>query len=157
VTCREGPCPEGLACVDTVCVVPVDAAPDGMDGMDTPPPPALNCADPGILALNATESDDTTTRMDFIEASCGGFVNAGPDAVYKLDVTIGTQITVDITQGARKAYVIGQCTKFPGNCVGGARAVLGTPITITTATKPVFVIVDDEMSGVGSAYTLEVR
>src|SRR5262249_16424652 len=141
VTCREGPCPEGLACVDNVCVVPIDAAPDGTDATDAREP-SLTCVDPGTLSLHMPVSDSTTGRMNLITAACGGFVNNGLDAVYKVDVPSGTQITLDIQQGSRKAYVLSLCQQSPQtpNCIGNTRAVLGAPISVTTTTTPSFVV-----------------
>ena len=157
MTCREGPCPEGLACVDMLCVTPVDAAPDDMDAPDGPPP-ALTCADPGIIdPLGGSDSGNTMGRMNLVKAMCGGFVNNGLDVVYKMDVPSGTNLTVAISLGTRKAYVLSQCQEFPPQCLGNARAVMGSPIAVTTTTRPSFIVVDDESgSDAGGAYTVNV-
>jgi len=156
VTCREGPCPSGLACVDMLCVVPVDASPDGMDGMDAQPP-ALTCDDPGPIALGDTVMGNTSAAMSFVSATCGGFSNVGREHIYKLDVPIGTQIMVTMPMGAQAAYVINQCEQFPSSCLGNARAVMGAGITVTTAVRPSFIVVDNATANAGGPYTLHVQ
>jgi len=160
VTCREGPCPEGLACVDNVCVVPVDAAADGNDANDAMdgPAPSLTCADPGTIALGDTVSGNTSDAMNLVSAMCGGFVTNGRDDVYKLDVPVATQITLKVVMGTRKAFVIGPCVQFPSSCLGNARAVMGAPISVTTAVRPSFIVVDEDAgTDTGDTYQIQVQ
>lgn len=130
-----------------------------MDAPDSPPPPALTCADPGTLVLGATVSDTTTGRMNLVTAMCGGFTNLGLDAVYELDVPVGTQITVKILSGDRKAYVLSVCQQTPMTpaCLGNTRAVRDAPITVTTAAQPSFIVVDDDNATANGSFVLNVQ
>lgn len=143
-----------------VCVVPVDAAADGMDGKDAMdgPGPSLTCADPGTITLGDSPSGNTSDAMSLVSANCGGFVTNGRDDVYKLDVAIGTQLTLKVLSGTRKAYVISACVPFPSSCLGNARAVMGAPINVTTATRPSFIVVDDDAgTDTGGSYQIQVQ
>jgi hypothetical protein len=97
----------------------------------------------------------TTSKMS---STCGGFVNNGPDRVYRINMNGTNQLQVHIDAGARKAYVIAACVESPSTppCNGG-RASLGSPILVTPAAGFAYVVVDDENAGLSGPYTLRLE
>jgi hypothetical protein len=152
--CNDGRCPAGLDCIENVCRIPIDAAPDDAEDAPDAREPALTCADPGILTGD-TVMGDTTNKPMVLSSMCGGFVMNGRETVYSITVGAGDSLRVAIT-GARKAYVIATCTVPAPACLGNTRAVDGLPITVTPAAGDAFVIVDDENPANTGAYTLTV-
>jgi hypothetical protein len=161
-TCSDSDprCPSGLICHQGACLTSIpDAAIDALDAPPDTQQAALTCADPGIFpASGGTRSGTTAGRPSKMAASCGGFVNNGPDAVYRIDLAAGKMLRVAITSGALKAYVIPTCTETPPGtpaCLGNTRALPGSPIVVTPAAGPSWVIVDEENAGAtGGPYGL---
>jgi hypothetical protein len=164
LACSDGRCPAGLAChADGRCGPPIDAAArdatDASDASIDARVEALTCADPGIIAgTGGMKTGTTAGRTSRMSASCGGFVNNGPDAVHRITLPAGTMVTVAIT-GTLKAYVIAGCVEQPSTpvCYGNARATSSVPLTISPAAGDSFIVVDEENPGAsGAAYTLTV-
>ena len=155
VRCSDGRCPSGLVCHLGTCVtsIPIDMAPDIM--IDAPPA-ALTCADPGPFnPTGGTTSGTTVGATSKMSSSCGGFVNNGPDRVYRISMDGTKQLRVSI-DGLRKAYVLSTCIESPNTtpCIGNVRASVGSPILVTPPMGPTYVIVDDENAAAASSYTL---
>lgn len=168
VACHDGKCPSGLACVAEVCVA---AAGDGggsdihdarVDG--TPDAPvqmaALTCADPGSFVADNTVSGTTVGRTNTISASCNGTVMNAADAVYKINGTIGHQLTLTPHSSAFPvtAYAITPCTTtgIPP-CTGNVYATDTAAVTIAIpATTDYFIVVDSGAAALSGAYTLTV-
>ena len=155
VRCSDGRCPSGLVCHMETCVtsIPIDMPPDiPIDA----PPAALTCADPGPFnPTGGTTSGTTVGATSKMSSSCGGFVNNGPDRVYRIQMDGTKQLRVSI-DGLRKAYVIAACVESPSTpaCLGNTRATMGNPILVTPAAGPSYVVVDDENAAAQSSYTL---
>lgn len=154
IRCGDGRCPSGLICHEpsATCVttIPDDVLPDVPDA----PPAALTCADPGLFAATGgTVTGTTTGGTSKMSSTCGGFINNGADRVYRIEMDGTKQLRVSIDEGARKAYVIAACVESPNTpaCLGNDRASLGDPIVVTPAAGPAYVVVDDEVAGVGGA------
>jgi hypothetical protein len=165
LACSDGKCPAGLMCNlgRNLCLVPDAAtpmdAPDAPDAPDaSPPQTALNCAEPGILAATGGMAMNTTAgRGSRMSSSCGGFVNNGPDATYKITLPAGKMLTVAVD--ALKAYVVASCVPAPSTpaCLGAVRATPGNPITVSPAAGPSFIVVDEENPGAtGGPFRLTV-
>lgn len=158
VRCSDGKCPSGLTCWENACVsmIPIDMA------IDVPPeglPAALTCADPGVFAATGgTISATTAGATSKMASSCGGFVMNGPDRVYRIMMNGTNQLRVSIDAGQRKAYVLATCVEAPSTpvCLGNARALMGSPVTVTPANGPAFVVVDDENAAASGSYTLRL-
>jgi hypothetical protein len=158
VPCTDGECPSGLVCHLERCVamIPVDMM------IDVPPPegppPALTCADPGVFpATGGTVMATTVGGTSKMSSLCTGLVHNGPDRVYQIMMNGAQSLRVSV-EGGRKGYVLLMpCIESPNTpmCFGAARATAGNPITVTPmAAGPVFVVVDDELAGASSTYTL---
>ena len=64
-----------------------------MRACSTPPPTAaLTCSDPGTLP----GAGSTIGRTSQVSALCGGEIMNGPDAVYRVTVPAGAQLTIAI-------------------------------------------------------------
>lgn len=159
VACSDGKCPSGLTCHMERCVsmIPIDMAMNEMPPEG--PPAALNCADPGALTSGVAVTGTTAGGTSKMSSSCGGFVNNGPDRVYRITMNGTNQLQVHIDSGGRKAYVLAGCIESPTTpaCLGNTRASLGSPILVTPAAGPAFVVVDDETAGLSGPYTLRVQ
>jgi hypothetical protein len=158
----SGSCPSGLICHLERCVtaIPIDMA------VDIPPdemtiPAALTCADPGVVvAPMGTVMGTTAGTTSKMASSCGGFVNNGPDRVYRITMNGSQMLRVSILDGARKAYVLASCVETPPGtpaCLGNTRASMGSPIVVQPAAGPAFVVVDDETAGASGTYTLHLE
>jgi hypothetical protein len=152
-------CPSGLLCHQDRCVsmIPIDMA-----VIDTPPegpPPALTCADPGVFPGSGSDSGTTAGTTSKMSSTCGGFVNNGPDRVYRIMMNGTAMLRVHIDAGSRKAYVLASCVESPSTpaCLGNVRAQMGNPITLQPAAGPAFVVVDDELAGATGTYTLRLE
>ena len=163
--CEEGgTCPAGLACTDDGrCVAPVkDAAVDVAvnDVMPDATPPALDCGDPGILSDGEMVMGTTQGRANFMQSLCGGGMQFGKDAVYRITTTApNEQLVVTIT-GALTAYVLDACMPYPDTpaCLDNALASSATQITVSAPTLgDYFVVVDNSSAGIAGAYTLRVN
>jgi hypothetical protein len=159
-TCSDNECPGDLICVADRCVAATADAPgDGTHGPDMRLA-ALTCADPGSLVQPASGSTAARTAS-LVSASCGGFVMNGPDAVYKVDATLGQHLLVTVTGSfAVKAYVLAPCLPSPQTpvCVGSTFATPGNPVSITTGTAGAqFIVVDTPTPNVTGTYTLTVE
>lgn len=161
--CSDGKCPSGLVCsTDQLCVASQAIDAPAADVGDAPidgPPPALTCADPGLVpAAGGTAMGTTAGRSSTISASCGGFVMNGSDAVYRLtSAAAGDMYLIAIT--GVKAYVIAPCSPTPATptCLGNALATPGNPISITTTfAGQHYIVVDHESPATSGAYTLTV-
>jgi hypothetical protein len=163
--CSDGVCPEGLACVDQVCVEPgggIDAGGDA--GPIDAELAALTCGDPGVIERGAPRSFSGSTdgALNHVSGSCDSHVFNGPDHVYRItaeagdDVEVSIDATLDID-----AYVIGPTCPAPPatpTCAGGAFASPGVPLVLTSvAAGDLFVIVDSELAAVGGDYELTVQ
>ena len=153
-------CPEDLLCHMGSCVaqIPIDMAANEM-----PPegiPAALTCADPGvIMTAGGTASGSTAGTTSKMSSSCGGFVNNGPDRVYRINMNGANQLQVHIDAGARKAYVLTSCVESPSTpmCLGNTRASMGSPILLQPTAGFAYVVVDEEIAGVSGPYTLRLE
>jgi hypothetical protein len=163
VPCGDGmSCPSGLTCHEAKCVsmIPID-----MSGAEMPPegpPPSLTCADPGVFpATGGSDSGTTAGTTSKMSSTCGGFVNNGPDRVYKITMNGTNMLRVHIDAGDRKAYVLAgpNCIVSPSTpaCIGGVRAQIGNPITLQPAAGDVFIVVDDELAGGSGTYTVRTE
>jgi len=161
-TCSDGKCPAGQTCVANECVVPRDAAPDGdIDAIDAHQA-MLTCADPGILpagggtAMGATSS----THGNTVDSLCNSLVMNGPDAVYRVDATVGDHIGITVSGGYPvRGYVIAPCVVQPNSpaCVGNMFATPTASISVIAAmTGQHYIIVDGENAGLSGNYTLTV-
>jgi hypothetical protein len=131
----------------------IDAPPEGL-------PAALNCADPGVFAATGgTFTGTTVGATSKMSSTCGGFVNNGPDRVYRIQMNGTNMLRVNIDTGMRKAYVIASCQESPSTpaCLGNVRASMGSPIVVTPAAGPAFVVVDDENAAASGTYTLRLE
>lgn len=157
-TCTDNVCPADFECIAGHCQrIRHDAGPP-IDMMIDARLPALTCADPGAIPATGGMADGTTVgRSNTVASACGGFVFNGKDAIYKIDLTAGKMLHVDV-KGGRKAYVIAACIVSPNTpaCIGNTVALPGSPITVTPAAGPSFIIVDDENPANASAYMLDV-
>jgi hypothetical protein len=165
-TCRDGKCPAGLVCsANHVCVGPGSDAGGGdgaVDGVVDAPPAALTCVDPGPFpAAGGTTMGTTAGRSNTVSALCGGVVENGADAVYRVDTGVGARIQVSISGSYPvAAYVIAPCTIAPSTpaCEGDAAASAGNPIAVTTTfAGQHFVVVDGANAGLSGTYTLTVQ
>ena len=153
-------CPSGLLCHLDRCVsmIPIDMSnevpPEG-------PPPSLTCADPGNFGTTGgTMSGTTAGTTSKMSSTCGGFVNNGPDRVYKITMNGTNMLRVHIDAGDRKAYVVtSPCIESPSTpaCLGNVRAQLGNPITLQPTAGDKFIVVDDELAGASGPYTLRLE
>lgn len=148
-------CPSGLICHQGACLsmIPIDMPLDEMPPEG--PPPALTCADPGIIpSTGGTANGTTAGGTSKMSSLCSGTQHLGADRVYKIMMN-GQQLRVSIT-GMRKAYVILACTESPNtpNCLGATRATEGNPIVVTTAVGPAFIVVDDDIAAAQGTYSI---
>jgi len=128
-------------------------------GPDTPPA-ALTCSDPGLVGSGGTFAGDTTSRANTITGSCAGGIMNGNNTVYRIDTTVGDQITIAIAASwAATAYVIAPCSTAPATpaCLGSSAATPGNPLAHTAAlTGSEFIVVDALSPTSDGAYTLTV-
>jgi hypothetical protein len=154
--CSDGVCPSGLTCIAGMCGTAGSA-----DAMIDARMTAHTCADPEpVPVTGGTFSGVTTGRSNTVTASCAGSVMNGPDAVFRLDATIGDPITVAITGSYPvSAYAIAPCTVAPGTpaCIGNAAATAGNPLAFTAAfTGAHYLVVDGVNPALSGDYTLTV-
>lgn len=165
--CSDGRCPaDRPVCHEGTCVVtPPDAAVDA--DLDAPDArvPAFTCGDPAQLAATGgtvtgmtAASAESTSPSTYMSSMCGGFVNNGPDHVYRIELPAAGQLEVAIT-GTLKAYVLGTCLPAPNTaaCVGNLRARDSVPIMVSVSAGTSYIVVDEENGiATGAAYTLTV-
>lgn len=154
VTCSDGVCPSGLACVANVCSTPGDAAVGSGDAhVDAPPVHALTCEDPG--AGTAIQDGSTMGHANQLSTMCGGVFYNGPDAVYQVDGS--RQVTIKISGSyAVAAYVLGACTSQP-TCETNTAAQPAAPLTITLGPGTHLVVVDGVNANLTGTYTLRIE
>jgi hypothetical protein len=157
-SCSDGKCPAGLVCANATCIAPPLDAADG-NGPDAPQA-ALTCGDAGPFpASGGTTSGTTAARTSTVSASCNGSVMNGADAVYRIDLAAGAQLTITVGSGAFPVagYAIAPCVVTPATpaCIGDTYATAGSPVDVTAATAGTyFVIVDGTAAALSGAYTL---
>ncbi len=167
MTCHDGACPSGLACVGEVCVAPAPGDGRGSDAhVDDAMPDApamtaaLTCADPGTFIADNTVTGTTAGRSNTVSASCNGTVMNGADAIYKIAGTLGQQLalTPHSTAYPITAYVITPCTTTGvPPCVGNVYATDTAPITVPIpATTDYFIVVDGGNAALSGTYALTV-
>lgn len=159
-------CPSGLECRGDLpgkpeCREPRrDAAIDALD--DDAMPDArqalLTCGDPGVLPIAGdTVTGSTANRTNMVAPLCSGSMMFGFDAVYRLDVAAGKQVTLNVAAShAATAYIVQPCVSNMG-CVGNTYAFPNSPATITVlAGGPPFIVVDSGLAAAAGMYTLDV-
>jgi len=170
VLCRDGECPDGLECredlmprtcreprMDAAVDMPVDTMPDGNDAM----PPALTCAQPGLLTSGVQVSGTTTGRMNLMTSFCSAGVQNAFDAVYRITTTMpNKQLLVSIGgSGNLSAYVLNACMQTPNTaaCLGSTAASAGNPINVSASMMGNYwVVVDNLNAAAAGPYTLIV-
>jgi len=160
-TCSDGKCPAGQTCVANECVVPHDAAGEDADAPIDGHPAMLICTDPGILpAAGGTVMGTTNMRNNTVDSLCNSLVMNGPDAVYRVDATVGDHIGITVSGGYPvRGYVIAPCVVQPNSpaCVGNMFATPTASISVIAAmTGQHYIIVDGENAGLSGNYTLTV-
>jgi hypothetical protein len=160
VTCSDGKCPSGLACVANACVVPhQDAA---VDTLVDAPPAALTCSDPGPFPASGGMTSGTTAgRANTVSSSCNGTVMTGTDAVYRIDLAAGAHATFTVTAASFPIaiYALAPCTLAPATptCIDNSYATSGAPTTITAASAGTyFIVVDGTNAGLSGTYTFGI-
>jgi hypothetical protein len=152
-------CPSGLTCHEAKCVsmIPIDTS--GAEMPPEGPPPALTCADPGILQANGSDSGTTAGASAKMTSMCAGSTNTAADRVYKITMNGTNMLRVHIDAGDRKAYVIAQCRETPNTpvCLGNVRAYLNNPITVQPAAGDAFIVIDDEIVTDSGPYTVRTQ
>jgi len=152
-------------CHQSLCVA---SLPDDALTPDVPADarmPAFTCGDPGRLPATGgmvmgttAASAETTNPSTYMSSSCGGFVNNGPDHVYRIDDLQAGQLEVEII-GTLKAYVLDTCLPAPNTpvCKGTVRATDSVPIMVSVSAGTAYIVVDEEdPTATGAAYTLTI-
>ena len=154
-TCTDNVCQYGDVCYQGFCRDGDGGIPDAE--IDAPPP-AFDCADPGVLTGQTT--GDTTGRQSNISAMCDGAIQNGPDEVYSVHVNVAAKLGLKVTSSvAVDAYVIAPCQMTPSTpvCLGGviAKPNMATSVTVN-GTGDYYIVVDSENPIVAGAYTITV-
>ena len=175
----QSACPDGLLCVDEICVVPADAG--GGDGDGGSPDAALTVCERAAQADNndgcnvaidlttaalaaggTTAYGDTTGYAGDLSpstlAGCTGSAEPGPDAVYEIDALAGDMLHASLTtEGWNGAiYLLDGCSTSAA-CLGGSDELAGIEEAdiVIDAADLLYLIVDS--TGAAGCYTLEVE
>lgn len=167
-------CPDGLTCVDEICVAAADGGGDGDGGGPADGAPtvcelaaqapdndgcgaAINLTAGALAAGGTTVYGDTTGYAADLSPStlpgCTGSPEPGPDAIYALDAQSGDALHAALaTEGWSGAmYLLDACATTAA-CLGGG--VDTADIDIAAAGR-VYLIVDS--TGDAGCYTLQVE
>jgi hypothetical protein len=156
-TCSDGVCPSGLACVQSECVTErKDAAIDTttvVDGMY-----AATCSNPQPFPSTGGMTGGTTAgRSNTVTSMCGGAIQNGTDAVYKIEDATDP-ILVSVTGSfAVTAYALSSCPAAPATpaCETNMTAVPGNPLALAAGTY--WIVVDSANAAASGTYTLKVE
>jgi hypothetical protein len=164
-------CPDGYACVEGTCVSGAVDAPPTADAsvceLAAAVPDNDGCGDARDLTAAAlmpggtvVHGDTTGYAGDLTPSTlpgCTGVPEPGPDAVYRMTLVAGDDITFTLTPDGwdGDAYFTNGCSGT-ATCLGGADAFMEQAIAIGTA-GTYFLIVDAPASGASGCFTLEAQ
>ncbi len=136
-----------------------------------PPPPAVNDVCAGAIDIQAQGLASWTVNLtnagnyynDYTPAvpSCTGYTANGPDAIYRIDLAAGEDITVSMLGDCDTSiWIATDCGTLASTCVAGADAVGGfateTVVYTAAAAGTYYVVVDAYATG-GCPVTVTVN